>query len=69
MVTARLGELESFHMQKKKPAVKKKPADPRSQAERFEQFAREHGATEDVLDKAMGEIAEAPRVAPKPKRD
>ncbi|MGE0533130.1 MAG: hypothetical protein AB7P35_17615 [Hyphomonadaceae bacterium] len=54
-------------MPKKKSAPKKKPAGTRPQAERFEQFAREHGATQEVLDKALGEIAEAPRVAPKPK--
>lgn len=45
-------------MSKKTPA-KKTPAkkDERTQRERFEDFAREHGATEDVLDKALGDIA------------
>lgn len=55
-------------MPKKTPAEKTKAkSDNRPQRDRFEQFAREHGATEDVLDKAMGEIAEAPRAAPKSK--
>ena len=39
-----------------KPSPKK---DERTQRERFEQFAREHGATEDVLDKALGDVAKA----------
>ena len=33
--------------------------DTRTQAERFEQFAREHEATEDVLDCALGDVAKA----------
>lgn len=43
--------------QPKKPPKQKK--DERPQRERFEQFAREHGATEDVLDKALGDVAKA----------
>lgn len=39
-----------------KPSPKK---DERTQQQRFEEFAREHGATEDALDKALGEIAAA----------
>lgn len=31
--------------------------DTRTQQQRFMDFAREHGATEDVLDKALGEVA------------
>lgn len=43
-----------------KPAAKKKTkAAEKPQRERFEQFAREHGATEDVLDKALGDVAKA----------
>lgn len=45
---------------------KAKRPTPKKPAERFEQFAREHGATEDVLDKAIGEIAGAPRQSPPP---
>lgn len=40
-----------------------KPKDERTQRERFEQFANEHGATEDVLEKALRE----PAVKQKPK--
>jgi hypothetical protein len=43
-----------------KPAVKKRAKAPeRPQRERFEQFAREHGATEDVLDKALSDVEKA----------
>lgn len=36
----------------------KKAQKPRTdQSERFKQFALEHGATEDVLDKALGDVA------------
>lgn len=41
----------------------KPPKDTRTQRERFEQFAREHGATEEVLDKALGDVK-----MPKPKK-
>jgi hypothetical protein len=41
-------------MAKKQPP---KPKDTRTQRERFIQFAKEHGATKDVLDQAMGEVA------------
>ncbi|MFN3463320.1 MAG: hypothetical protein ACK4X1_04515 [Terricaulis sp.] len=43
---------------------KPKPKDTRTQQQRFEDFAREHGATEDVLDKALGDVKK-----PKPKKD
>ena len=43
---------------------KPKPKDTRTQQQRFEDFAREHGATEDVLDKALKDVAK-----PKEKRD
>lgn len=50
---------------KKAPAKKAKPKkDERTQRERFEQFAREHGATEDVLDKAISNLT---KEAKKPK--
>lgn len=45
---------------------KPKPKDTRTQQQRFEDFAREHGATEDVLDKALGDVAAS---ATKPKKD
>jgi len=67
LVTARGNRTESFRMPPKKSAPKKKRAkakDTRTQRERFEQFAIEHGATDDVLDKALGEVADA-----KAKRD
>lgn len=59
MVTAKSPEVESFHMQKKQSPAKQKPKDERTQRERFEQFAREHGATENVLEKALGDVAKA----------
>lgn len=42
-------------------ATPKKPKskDTRTQQQRFEDFAREHGATEDVLDKVLGDVAQA----------
>jgi hypothetical protein len=43
----------------KKPPRKPQTKETRSQSERFKQFAREHGATEDVLDKALGDVAKA----------
>lgn len=46
---------------KKSPAKAKPPKDARTQGERFAQFAREHGADEDVLDKALGDIAPTKR--------
>ena len=49
-----------------RPAKAKKAPDTRTQAERFEQFARDHGATEDVLDGALGDKAERLRTEPKP---
>lgn len=42
---------------------KPKPKDTRTQQQRFEDFARDHGAIEDVLDKALRE----PKVREKPK--
>jgi hypothetical protein len=39
--------------------AKKKPADTRTQRERFEEFAIEHGATEDVLDRALSDVAKS----------
>lgn len=44
-------------MPKKTPAKPKPKKDEGSQRERFEQFAREHGATDDVLDRALGDVA------------
>lgn len=42
------------------PPPKPKPKkDERTQKERFIDFAREHGATEDVLDKALGDVSRA----------
>lgn len=46
-------------MAKEKPSAKKPKPPPIPQGERFKRFAEEHGATEDVLDNAMGEIASA----------
>lgn len=46
----------------KKPR-EKPAADTRTQQQRFEDFAREHGATKEVLDKAL----RAPAVKQKPK--
>lgn len=44
----------------KTPAKKTAPKkDERTQQQRFEDFAREHGATDDVLDKALGDVAKA----------
>jgi hypothetical protein len=48
-----------------KQPVKSKAKDNRSQKQRFEDFAREHGATEDVLDKALGDVAKS-KSKPKP---
>lgn len=44
---------------KQPPKKEPKPKDTRTQQQRFEEFAREHGATEDVLDKAMVDIGKA----------
>ena len=44
---------------KEASAKPKKDEDTRTQQQRFKDFAREHGATEDVLDKALGEVAAA----------
>jgi hypothetical protein len=53
---------------KPKPPAKKKltrrPRDPKAQSKAFMEFARAHGATEDVLDKALREVGKA-----KPKKD
>jgi len=47
-------------MADKKAAKKAKPKkDERTQRERFEQFAREHGADDDVLDRALGDVAKS----------
>jgi hypothetical protein len=47
-------------MPKKAPPKKTQPKkDERTQKERFIDFAREHGADEDVLDKALGDVAKA----------
>lgn len=47
-------------MSKKTPAKKTPPKkDDRTQKQRFIDFAREHGADEDVLDKALGDVAKA----------
>jgi len=45
---------------KKVPAKKQaKKKDERTQRQRFIDFAREHGAEEDVLDRALGDVANA----------
>lgn len=55
---------ESLPNQKKSAPPKKAPKDARTQSERFEEFAREHGAVDDVLDRALSDVAAA-----KPKKD
>lgn len=46
--------------EKKAPAKKSKPKkDERTQKQRFIDFAREHGAEEDVLDKALSDVAKS----------
>ncbi len=44
-------------MAKPKKPQKKLPEDTRTQQQRFEDFARAHGATDEVLDRAMGDVA------------
>lgn len=51
-------------MSKPKKTHKKASAKPLPQGERFKRFAEEHGATDDVLDKALREVGKA-----KPKKD
>lgn len=43
----------------KKAPANPKPKDERTQQQRFEDFAREHGATDEVLDRALVDVAKA----------
>ena len=53
----------------KNPLKPAKPADARTQGQRFIDFAREHGADDPkALGKALGEIADAPK-PPKPDKN